>query len=274
MTLHVVRRRGRNRPKIKPLSNALAIGELDQTIFACPVCARPLAVGSRRCPACDTRLLMGVQARRAGVFIGIGLAIGVGLSIVAVSAVAGLDRLVRDVAAAVAATGPKAPAAPAATAVPGASPAAGSSAGTAPGATIPPVGRSALVQALTLDQQLVASAAALEAHLKARTLDTAAVSQVLRRMSADALFGLDLSAQLSTWKTSADLGAGYTMLYQSIRTTAGDALGASLRNVDAYRAAARTMVGLRGELQALDAWAREIATAAGVELDAAGSPAP
>ena len=48
------------------LPASIAIGEIDQTIFDCPSCSRPLALGDRRCPGCRTRLLHGVQrwARR------------------------------------------------------------------------------------------------------------------------------------------------------------------------------------------------------------------
>lgn len=272
MTIHVVRRRGRNRSKLKAMPDPLAIGEIDQTIFACPACARPLAVGSRRCPGCGTRILMGVQARRATLFIGLGLVLGVALTVTSVTAVAGLDRLARSVSDAIA--GPRTPAVPVATAAPLPSTGPGASVGTLPGATIPPIGRSALTHAFTLHADLVQATTALEAHLKARTLDTSAVSKVLRDMSADALFGLELGSQLSTWPGSAELGSDLGTLYESIRTTAGSALAASLRNDDAYRAAARTMVGLRGELLALDAWAREIAAANGVETGGATSPAP
>ena len=47
-------------------SESLAIGEIDQTVFDCPRCSRPLAVGTRRCPGCRTRLMAGVPLPGVG----------------------------------------------------------------------------------------------------------------------------------------------------------------------------------------------------------------
>ena len=81
MTVNAVRR-ARRRP-VPPLpeqnggsSDSLAIGEIDQTVFDCPRCTRPLAVGTRRCPGCRTRLMAGVPLARASSFIVAGLAVG------------------------------------------------------------------------------------------------------------------------------------------------------------------------------------------------------
>src|SRR5882672_12243696 len=52
-------------------------GEIGQTIFGCPACGRPLAIGVRRCPSCSARLVMGVRAGRAAMFVTIGLIVGV-----------------------------------------------------------------------------------------------------------------------------------------------------------------------------------------------------
>ena len=61
-------RRGRG----TPTASSLPIGELDANIFACPACSRPLGTGTRRCPGCATRLIAGVKASRAVVFVGVG----------------------------------------------------------------------------------------------------------------------------------------------------------------------------------------------------------
>src|SRR5258706_11389423 len=52
-------------------------GEIGQTIFGCPAWGRPLAIGVRRCPSCSARLVMGVRAGRAAMFVTIGLIVGV-----------------------------------------------------------------------------------------------------------------------------------------------------------------------------------------------------
>ena len=52
-------------------------GEIGQTLFACPACGRPLAIGVRRCPSCSSRLVMGVRAGRVAMFVTIGLIVGV-----------------------------------------------------------------------------------------------------------------------------------------------------------------------------------------------------
>ena len=62
-------------PTIAPPAS-IAIGEFDQTIFECPSCARPLALGARRCPGCGTRLLAGVTLGKASGFMAAGLAAG------------------------------------------------------------------------------------------------------------------------------------------------------------------------------------------------------
>src|SRR4029079_19837812 len=81
MTVNAVRR-ARRRPvpplaeENGPSSESLAIGEIDQTVFDCPRCSRPLAVGTRRCPGCRTRLMAGVPLSRASGFVAVGLAVG------------------------------------------------------------------------------------------------------------------------------------------------------------------------------------------------------
>ena len=62
-------------PYIAP-ATSIAIGEIGQTIFECPSCARPLALGVGRCPGCGTRLVRGVALGKASAFIAIGLAVG------------------------------------------------------------------------------------------------------------------------------------------------------------------------------------------------------
>src|SRR5712671_1260637 len=83
MTVDAARRTRRRVPKVSPgpeplfvPPSTMAIGELDQTIFECPSCSRPLALGARRCPGCGTRLIAGVTLGKASSFVAVGLAIG------------------------------------------------------------------------------------------------------------------------------------------------------------------------------------------------------
>ncbi len=123
MTVDVARRRTR-KPKIASVSESLAIGEIDQTVFACPACARPLALGARHCPGCGTRLILGVQAQRASLFVGLGLVGGIVLSGLLGATASALDGARRDAEAAAAAALEASNALPslAPTAVPSASP--------------------------------------------------------------------------------------------------------------------------------------------------------
>ena len=54
----------------------LAIGEADAHVFNCPTCSRPLNDGTPKCPACGTRLIMGVAVRRAATLMGFGAIVG------------------------------------------------------------------------------------------------------------------------------------------------------------------------------------------------------
>ena len=68
-------------------SQGIAIGETDSHVFNCPSCARPLSEGTSKCPACNTRLIMGVALRRAGMILALGVVIGVLLGGAVMSAV-------------------------------------------------------------------------------------------------------------------------------------------------------------------------------------------
>lgn len=72
-----VGRFGRTRPRADSRAAAtLLIGEPGARIFECPACSRPLNVGTRRCPDCDTRLIAGVTASRVASLVGAALFVG------------------------------------------------------------------------------------------------------------------------------------------------------------------------------------------------------
>lgn len=266
MTVEVARRRTR-KPKVASMAESLAIGEIDQTVFACPACARPLPLGARHCPGCGTRLILGVQAQRATLFAGVGLAAGIVLSGVLGAAASAIDSANRDAEAAAAAaldaSNPLPSIAPT-TAAPSASPA--SSTATGSTSTVPALSRSALGQAAAVHERLATSSGILAAALAEETFETLPVSQVLRSLSADAVVGLQLTPVIGSWSGGTALSADLRAFYLAIQETAAEGLSASIRNDVAYQAAAEEMTEVLAGLDAMDANLRDVAGRAGVTL--------
>jgi hypothetical protein len=255
---------------VVPPTPTIAIGEIDQTIFDCPSCSRPLALGANRCPGCGTRLLRGVTLGKASGFIAVGLAVGLAVG-VGGGAVFGLSQAVsRLVPSPAGQSGPitgqngggTGPAASAATA--GAS----TQATPAPTVTaaIPPLTRAALVQVVGTNGRLAAAGTELRAALNARAFDASEVAQILRAISAESVFSQQVAQHVSDWPDSAVLGAQLTTFYDAVHDTAANGLVASVQNGAAYRAAARAMLKLLDGLPALDTAVRATAATAGLEL--------
>jgi len=284
MTVDVARRRSKGR--ITPggdQQSGMAIGEIGQTIFSCPACGRPLAIGVRKCSGCSTRLLMGVQLGRAGKFVTIGLILGVAFggglaAILSASRLPAHDAQVAEAAAAAAlarAAEVQAAAAPVAIASPAIPRTGGSGGSTGAGTsvTMPAISSSALSQALVLDVRLSQSTADLEAAAAAPKVDVLVVAQLLRKASADSVIGLQLAQNLRVWSGGSAVADRLTTFYTELRTTADEGLGASIRDQAAYREAAHAVVKLLGGLDAVDGQARSLAAGAGIGLPAATSPA-
>jgi hypothetical protein len=275
MTVNVARPRGRARRAADPAGEGpISIGEFEQTIFSCPGCNRPLALGSRRCPGCGTRFLMRVPLRRASPLIGVGLLVGlmVGSGLTAVGLFA--DRTAHDArvaaaaaAAALAAAGnpanPVATARPVVTAAPNGS--TGSGSGSAPG--IPAITRSALGQAAAVGTSLAGSAAALAGAASAADFDTMAVSDILRSLSADAVVALKLAPHIGAWSGGQEVADQLSAFYTDVQRTAAEGLTASIRNEAAYRLAATNMLDVLADLEALDAQVRAAAARSGVTVE-------
>ena len=284
MTVNVARRRSKGR--ITPggdQQSGMAIGEIGQTIFSCPACGRPLAIGVRKCSGCSTRLLMGVQLGRASTFVTIGLILGVAFggglaAILSASRLPAHDAQVAEAAAAAAlarAAEVQAAAAPVAIASPAIPRTGGSGGSTGAGTsvTMPAISSSALSQALVLDVRLSQSTADLEAAAAAPKVDVLVVAQLLRKASADSVIGLQLAQNLRVWSGGSAVADRLTTFYTELRTTADEGLGASIRDQAAYREAAHAVVKLLGGLDAVDGQARSLAAGAGIGLPAATSPA-
>lgn len=278
MTVNAVRRTRRRAaappepepPVVAPVQS-LAIGEINQTVFDCPKCRRPLAMGSRRCPGCGTRLLIGVPAAKASVFIVGGLALGVLLGgaggyVVAATNAARTPGQVAVGPSAAPIVGPTAGTLFSAAPIPS------TTAPTPPGAAgMPPIARSSLTQAVAVNERLTSAAQSLVTDLAANPFDASAVAQTLRTISADSVYAEQLADRLATWPGSAAVAAELGTLYGSVHDLAAESLVASVRNEAAYRDAARSMVRLLGGIPAVDSRLRDLATANGVDLPSASS---
>ena len=253
---------------------SFTIGEINQTVFDCPKCARPLAMGAKRCPGCGTRLVLGVPLSKASVIASGGLALGLVLGAVG-GMVFGMTRLTASAVPGPAALAPSA--APAGgIGHPTAAPTVATPPPPSPSAPfvqsdMPSLTRSALAQAMSVDDRLTAGAAALRTALAARPFDASEVAQILRTISADAVYGEQLAARLSSWTGSASVGDDLATAYGSIHDTAAEGLVASVQDERAYRETARAMLTLLARLGAVDAGVRDLAAANGVVLPGASS---
>ena len=207
-------------------------------------------------------LVLGVQLTRAGFFVASGMAAGV---LVAAVAAVSLnltmpgDRAVAPatslpVASSGAGTGPEASAAAAPTAP--------------PEPAIPATARSALAVTAEMNARLAANAPTLRASLAEPGLDTFAVAQVLRSMTADAAFAAGAADRLAGWADAADVSAGLAVLYADVRATAREGLARTLASETAYRTPATRMLVVVAGLVPLDAASRELAAGAGIDLPA------
>jgi len=263
MTINVLRGRGgARRGTREALPEPLPIGDDDSDIFNCPSCARPLAVGARRCPGCRTRLLLGVQVKRAAVFVAGGIAAGLAFAsaFVVLSVNVGLASVeLRE----------GAPAQPAASAIVEPAPAASvapvvSAAPVAP--AIPPASVSALARTAEMNGRIAARIPILQAALAEPSVDTAVVAEIFRSMTADAAYAAGAAERLGRWDDAAYVSTGLSALYGDVRATAREGLAKSLGSEPAYRASADKMLAVLAGLAPLDAASRDLAEVAGIDL--------
>jgi hypothetical protein len=238
----------------------LAIGQDEQEIFNCPGCARPLAVGTRRCPGCRTLLVMEVRLRRVARFVSLGLAVGL-----VAGAVAGAGTMLTIARSATVATvsvvDPAQPQASDATA-------GGAAASPRPTATVAPLAISALRQASSVNHALVDSGEALHDLLHADEVDAGRIAKLLRRLAKEAVFGLGVITRLDGWPDAGPVAEDLDALYSRVRATARQGLKASLHDEPAYKAAAGKMLAVIDGIADIDAAGRTLAESVGVELPA------
>ncbi len=265
MTIDAVRRKStRTSRREREQRDELPIGESDANIFNCPVCARPLAVGTRRCAGCSTRLLAGVRTTRAVGFMAIGVLVG---GLLTGTIVGGIALL--SVPSTAVAVQPDPIAAASAAPVPTAAPPA-----PVVDPAVPAAALSALSQSNLLNQRLVAETARLEAALSADPATSVEIARALRALSATAAFGDRIAPDVATWSDGFQVSAGLETFYDAVGATARDGLAFSLQNRDAYIDAGRAMLKVMAGLPALDAAARDLAATADLDLPALTGTAP
>jgi len=275
MTVNAVRgsrrRTSQTRPEpiLAPIES-ISIGEINQTIFDCPTCSRPLALGARRCPGCGTRLVFGVALGKATLLASLGLAVGIAAG-GALGFGLGLSRAgSAPVLAAV--TSPSESSTASSVPKPSATPTIAPTLTPAPADPMPALARSSLLQALGVNDRLRTNGLALKAAASARRFDPSAVAVILRSMSADTVFGQQLVGQLADWPSSAAVARDLNALYGQVHDASTAGLDASVRNAAAYRAAAATVLKILAGLPAASAEVNAVAKS--VRLDPSASQAP
>lgn len=253
-----ISRRGAKRP-----ATSLAIGEIDANIFACPACNRPLGSGTSRCPGCDTRLIMGVKASRAAMFVGAGLFSGMLVSgalmgIASLSGARPADVAVVQAPPIVTPTQAPVPSVAAPVVDPG----------------IPSGAVSALRQSTRLNQRVLADAELLTTALAASKPSSSVIAPILRSMATHASFGSRLAPTVGDWGSASALSEDLAAFYAAISASAQQGLSASLSSSRAYEAAAEEMLQVVAGLDAIDAASRTLAASGDFELPPLTAPTP
>ena len=229
---------------------------------SCPRCGRPVADGLVRCTGCGMRILMGVAASRALLFLTTGAVLGLLVGGISVVWITGLSH----------STAPTQVPAIVVPASPGAS--ASAPMPSASAENVDPLAASALRQIASTNSQLAGSLDTLKHELKARSVDTGAMSATLRQMSAAATYGASVVGYLSAWPEAAPLQASVGRLYAQIRSIAANGLSLQLAAKSGYAAAGRQMVSALAVLPSIQSDAFKLAASAGMELPGQPSPAP
>lgn len=215
------------------------------TAFACPACLRMISRGTLRCDGCGTRLILDVPATRASVLLGVGLAAGLLVGVMAAWAVAP-----REVAA---------PAAPAAVVGPAPS-------DEVTAQPVPASAGAALRGTTALNGRLAADAEPLSSALHASAFPTADVIRVLRRMASTTRVAAGMVAAMGAWPEAAAHQVALSAFYAELAGEIDLGLSASVHSDRAYRAAAKAVLRTLEDIGALDAEARALAASADLDL--------
>jgi len=242
-------------------ARGLAIGEAGAHVFNCPSCARPLAEGTSKCPGCGVHLIMGVRAKRAGVILALGVALGILIGGVATAAAITLS-LHEPVAAftPVASTAPVAAAPSVAPTI------------AIPDPVAPTTAMSALSGTAVVNGRIAMDAETLTAALSRSNATTIEIARALRSLAADATLGIDLTGRLATWSDAKQVRASLDDFYHSMAEAARAGLRASLADEAAYRTAGTDMATVLAALGDIDSLSRTFAGANHLELPPVAIP--
>ncbi len=234
---------------------SLAIGETDANVFECPGCSRPLEHGTRRCPDCRTRFMLGIPARRATSFLAIGTLFGV---LVGGSVTGAILTISAASARSAAIVTPSA--------APVASPAAVPTQVVPVEVGVPHAAISALSGTAVVNGRITVDAETLTAALARPGASAIEIARALRSLAADAALGIDLAGRLGPWTEASDVQAELDTFYRSMADTARSALRASFTDPAAYRSSGAKMVTALEMLGEVDAASRGLASTVGLEL--------
>jgi hypothetical protein len=245
---------------LEPSSQLIGDGQQQGGYVSCPSCGRPVADGLVRCSGCGMRILMGVAASRALLFMTTGAVLGLLVGGLSVGWLMGITRPVVVPVVAAAATASPSPR-PIASAP---------DASSGPEQDVDPIAASALRQIASTDAQLAGSLSSLRHELEARTIDTGAISATLRQMSAAATYGASVVGYLSAWSDAADVQGNVGRLYEQVRAIAAKGLAANLASTAAYKSAGNQLVAALELLPTNRA--AEFALGAGAGINLPGAP--
>jgi hypothetical protein len=241
--------RGKGTVPARPSDREIAIGDADHEIFNCPVCQRPLATGASRCPGCGTRLLLGVQARKATALIGTGAISG---ALVSGLLVALILLALRPATA----SGPIVVEGPQAT----------PSAGVVPPKPVPNSAANALNRTTGLNARMASQLPALASAIKPSRPNSSEIARILRMINSDAALATKAVPALAAWTEGRVLAAELDQYYADVRTAATSALDITLNNASAYKRNGSRMVALLQRIADLQAAAKVLGDAHGIDV--------
>jgi hypothetical protein len=266
MANQVIRGRAATAPAV---SEPIPIGQEEHEIFNCPVCARPLAMGSGRCPGCQTRLVRGVPASKAGLFVVSGLVVGLLVGAGGAAGVVAMNGALSSPSTAGQVTPSTVPAGTGGSGGNGSTGGSGSTGGGTTGTVyVSGIVSSSLRQAADLNVKLAEASTALSAQLDRSTLDTEETAMILRSIASNAQFGSEVAPRIGTWDAGSELSIDLAAFYESVRETARDGLAISLTSNRGYRQAATDMVRTLRQMRGLQATASKLAATANIQLPA------
>jgi DNA-directed RNA polymerase subunit RPC12/RpoP len=229
--------------------------------ISCPSCGRPVADGLVRCSGCGMRILMGVAASRALLFLTTGAVLGLLVGGISVGWIMSTSRV------------PAGSPAPAVAVRPSPSDSLPPPLASSMKLTVDPLAASALRQVASTDAQLASSLDSIKHELRTRSIDTGAIAATLRAMSAAATYGTSVVGYLSAWPDAALLQGKIGRLYEQVRAVAANGLSAQLQSQTAYQSAANQMISALVGLPAIQAAEIVLGQSGGVDLPGESFPA-